>query len=66
MPEKKNGPPCCGAVKVGERGQIVLPVEIRKKFNIKSGEQLFIVENGNHIKLMKSNVVSKLLDEIGD
>ena len=32
-----------GSVKVGERGQIVIPAETRKDFNIKPGEQLLVL-----------------------
>ncbi|MEX2706489.1 MAG: AbrB/MazE/SpoVT family DNA-binding domain-containing protein [Candidatus Freyrarchaeum guaymaensis] len=32
-----------GTVKVGERGQIVIPLEARKKFNIKPGDILLVV-----------------------
>ena len=31
-----------GSVTVGERGQIVIPAELRRAFNIKSGDQLMI------------------------
>jgi len=31
-----------GAVTVGERGQLVIPAEIRKALNIKSGDQLMV------------------------
>lgn len=57
---------CCGSTKVGSRGQIVIPLEVRKKFNIKEGELLFVVENGSHIKLLKQELVSKLVEELGD
>ncbi len=32
-----------GTVKVGERGQIVIPKEAREKFNIKPGDTLLVV-----------------------
>ncbi len=31
-----------GAVTVGERGQLVIPAQLRKAFNIKSGDQLMV------------------------
>ena len=31
-----------GAVTVGERGQFVIPAELRKAINIKSGDQLMV------------------------
>ena len=32
-----------GTVKVGERGQIVIPREARDKFNIKAGDTLIVL-----------------------
>lgn len=32
-----------GTVKVGEKGQIVIPVEAREKFNIKPGDSILIL-----------------------
>ncbi len=31
-----------GAATVGERGQLVIPAELRKSLNIKSGDQLMV------------------------
>lgn len=31
-----------GAVTVGERGQLVIPAQLRKSLNIKSGDQLMV------------------------
>jgi len=32
-----------GTVTVGERGQVVIPAEIRKSLNIKSGDKLIVI-----------------------
>jgi AbrB family looped-hinge helix DNA binding protein len=34
-----------GTVTVGERGQVVIPVDVRKNFKIKSGDKLFVLAN---------------------
>lgn len=57
---------CYGSTKVGTRGQIVLPIELRKKLNIKKGELLFVVENNSCIKIMRSDIVDKMLDSVGE
>ncbi len=36
-----------GMVKVGERGQIVIPKEARRLFNIKTGDRLLVVGDIN-------------------
>jgi AbrB family looped-hinge helix DNA binding protein len=57
---------CCGSVKVGSRGQVVIPLDVRKKFGIKEGDLLLVVENGSHIKLLKQDVLTKLVEKLGD
>ena len=59
---KKKKDILCGSAKVGSRGQIVIPLELRKRFDIKEGEILFVVEDGDHIKVMKNDVIRKILD----
>ncbi|MBU3905380.1 MAG: AbrB/MazE/SpoVT family DNA-binding domain-containing protein [Nanoarchaeota archaeon] len=59
---KKKEEVICGSAKVGSRGQLVIPLELRKKFEIEEGEILFVVEDGNHIKVMKNNIIRKMLD----
>lgn len=41
--EARTGKYVFGIVKVGERGQIVIPQKARKVFNISSGDQLLII-----------------------
>lgn len=41
--ETRTGKYVFGIVKVGERGQIVIPQKARKVFNISSGDQLLIL-----------------------
>ena len=45
-----------GSVKVGDRGQIVIPIEARKVFNINSGDQILVFGDKNRgIGLVKSS-----------
>lgn len=42
---KFYGPKVYGTVTVGERGQIVIPAEVRKSYYIKAGDRLIVVAN---------------------
>lgn len=64
MKNRKKKDPCLGTVKVGTRGQIVLPIEVRKKLGIKEGEILFVHENNSKIEIIKSEKVKKALDGV--
>ena len=56
MPAPK-GKHIFGTVKVGEKGQIVIPKEARKIFNIKPGDSLLILgDEAQGIAIVKSEV----------
>lgn len=42
MKELEDGKKFYGSIKVSERGQIVIPAEARKDFNIKTGDKLLV------------------------
>lgn len=59
-----------GTVKVGEKGQIVIPKEARKIFDIKPGDDLLIVgDEKKGIAIAKAGVMKeialKILEGIG-
>ena len=58
-----NNRKCYGSAKVGSRGQIVIPQEIRDKFNIKEGEILFVIENNQTIEIVKAKIIEKALNK---
>jgi len=53
-----------GAVTIGERGQLVIPAELRKALNIKSGDQLMVFAKLDKrvVSLMPSKDLSQLLE----
>jgi len=53
-----------GAVTVGERGQLVIPAELRKALHIKSGDQLMVFAKLDKkvINLMSSKDFSRFLE----
>ena len=54
-----------GTVKVGERGQIVIPREARDKFDIKAGDTLIVLGDEKWgIAVTKSDVLQKFESDI--
>ena len=54
-----------GTVKVGERGQIVIPREARDKFDIKAGDTLIVLGDEKWgIAVIKSDVLQKFAAEV--
>ena len=55
-----------GTVRVGGRGQVVIPSQARKEFNIKPGDLLLVVRPpmGDAVALIKAEVVKKLIEKM--
>ncbi|MBF0384449.1 MAG: AbrB/MazE/SpoVT family DNA-binding domain-containing protein [Candidatus Omnitrophica bacterium] len=54
-----------GAVTVGERGQLVIPAQLRKEFNINPGDQLMVFAKPDKkvISLMHAKDFAKFLEQ---
>jgi len=44
--------------KVTSKGQVTIPVEIRKKLGIREGDKVLFIEEGNKIVIMNSTMVA--------
>jgi AbrB family looped-hinge helix DNA binding protein len=69
MTELKEGKHMFGTVKVGERGQIVIPKEARETFDINPGDRLMILgDEKKGIAIVKEDLMKnfalKILDSI--
>ncbi|HMK45751.1 MAG TPA: AbrB/MazE/SpoVT family DNA-binding domain-containing protein [Methanocella sp.] len=61
MMELKKGKYIFGTVKVGERGQIVIPKEAREIFNISPGDELLILgDKDQGIAIAKADLMKRL------
>jgi len=61
--ELKKGKKFYGSITVSERGQIVIPVDARKDFDIKTGDKLLVLadlEKG--IVLTKANFMLQMME----
>ena len=61
--QEKDGKYIFGVVKVGDKGQIVIPKDARKVYNIKPGETLLMLGDQRGIALLKQEVFQKALEE---
>lgn len=51
-----------GIANVGEKGQIVIPVEARRDLEIKKGDKLLIFGVGNFLTVMRISNLKKFAD----
>ena len=64
MPKGKH---VFGTVKIGDKGQIVIPKEARRLFNIQPGDTLLLVgDEKNGIIISRPELLRSLADQLAD
>ncbi len=63
---KFKPPKVYGAVTVGERGQVIIPVQVRKLFKIKSGDKLIVFGKSDIISLVPAEQFNQFLNNMAD
>ena len=54
-----------GVVKVGDKGQIVIPKEAREVFNIKAGDSLLVLgDTTKGLALVKTHIFDSAVEEV--
>lgn len=65
LPIPPKGNHIFGLVKVGEKGQIVIPAKARKIFNINPGDELLVLgDESQGIALLRSDYFTSLMEQI--
>ena len=62
--EAENGKYIFGVVKVGERGQIVIPKEAREVYDIKAGDNLLVLGDSKGMAVLKTEIFQDKIDEM--
>ena len=62
--EAENGKYIFGVVKVGERGQIVIPKEAREIYGIKAGDSLLVLGDSKGMAVLKTEIFQDKIDEM--
>ena len=62
--EDNNGKYIFGVVKVGDKGQIVIPRDARKKYDIKPGDALLLLCDEKGMALIKTQVFDSFVDQV--
>ena len=61
--EEKEGKYLFGVVKVGDKGQIVIPKDARKIYDIKPGDGLMLLGDQNGMALLKTEIFQNLVSK---
>ena len=62
--EEKDGKYIFGVLKVGDKGQIVIPRDARKKYDIKPGDALLMVGDNSGMALIKTQIFEDLVGQV--
>jgi AbrB family looped-hinge helix DNA binding protein len=61
--QENDGKYIFGVVKVGEKGQIVIPRDARKQYDIKPGDALLVLGDQKGMALLKTEVFQSVIDQ---
>lgn len=57
-------PEFCGIANIGERGQLVIPIEARNRLKIKNKDGFVVMANNNSIILIPKNKMEKFVKRL--
>ena len=61
--QENEGKYLFGVVKVGGKGQIVIPRDARKIYDIKPGDSLMLLGDQKGIAMLKTEIFQKMIDQ---
>ena len=61
--QEQDGRYIFGVVKVGDKGQIVIPKDARKIYDIKPGDALMLLGDQKGMAMLKTEIVQNIIDQ---
>ena len=62
--QEKDGKYIFGVLKISEKGQIVIPREARKIYNLQPGDALILMGDKNGMAMVKTEIFHDLVDQV--
>ena len=61
--QENDGKYIFGVVKIGDKGQIVIPIDARKLYDLKPGDALLVLGDQGGIALLKTEIFQQAIDQ---
>jgi AbrB family looped-hinge helix DNA binding protein len=61
--QENDGKYMFGVVKVGDKGQIVIPKDARKLYDIKPGDTLMLLGDQKGLAILKTDIFQAIIDQ---
>ena len=61
--QEEDGKYIFGVVKVGDKGQIVIPKDARKIYDIKPGDTLMVLGDKKGMAFLKTDIFQNIIDQ---
>ena len=61
--QENDGKYIFGVVKVGDKGQIVIPKDARKLYDVKPGDALIVLGDQRGMALLKTDIFQSVIDQ---
>ena len=61
--QENDGKYIFGVVKIGDKGQIVIPIDARKLYDLKPGDALLVLGDQRGIALLKTEIFQQAINQ---
>jgi len=62
--KERDGKYAFGVVKIGDKGQIVIPKDVRNRYGIKTGDTLMLLGDDKGIAMVKTELFESLVGQV--